>query len=340
MPTIIISGPAQAFAENPSASEPITDRKTLARFHGLGSEQTPEFFDDPLVNNLGVSGGCLRFVLDDKTSTLRIVSAFHVPRRLTAEEIQRLVEATTGQWSDGSGSGSFENFYGTVMSTALAIGLRNTGQWKAIFGDYFVDAFPLFTNDEEARVEFLDSDEPEKTDLDYLQEAASFGEPQAQFTLARQLQDGDGIQKNERLAFENYQKAADQGHLMALTFLGLCYQLGTGIDQDVKRGFECFETAAKEDVPLAWHCLGECYIEGRGVEANPNEGIKCYRRGVELGDMGCTAELGDCYEFGKGVPQDLRQALELYERCMEGGFDAVEPAVNRVKKQLNKPSGK
>jgi hypothetical protein len=340
MPTLIISGPAQAFAKNPRASKPITDRKTLARFHGLASEEAcADIFDDPDLSSLGLSGGRLRFVLDEKAPALRILTAFHVSRRLTDEETQRLVEATKAQWSDGCGSGSFENFHGTVLSTALAMALLNSGEPKDSIGDYFVDAFPLFAGDEETRIEFSKTDAG-KTDLDYLQEAAALGEPQAQFQLARQLEDGEGIKKNERLAFENYQKATDQGHLLALTFLGLCFQRATGTAQDLKRGFNCFAKAAKEGVPLAMHCLGECFMEGRGVDANPSEGIKWYRRGVKLGDMGCTAELGDCYEFGKGVPQDLRQALELYELCMEGGFDAVEPAVKRVKKELKKSTGK
>jgi TPR repeat protein len=339
MPTIVISGPAQAFANNPRATKPITDRKTLTRFHGLVSEEAcADLFDEPPLNSLGLSGGRLRFVLDDERPALRILTAYHVPRPLTEEQMQLLVEATKAQWSDGSGSGSFDNFHGTVLSTALAMALLNAGESKENIGEYFVDAYPMF-DDEQTRVEFLEAD-AEKTDLDYLQEAAALGESQAQFQLARQLQDGDGVEQNQRLAFENYQKAADQGHLLALTLLGLCFERGTGTAADAERGFACFIRAAEEGLPLAMHCLGECYLEGKGVAPNPDEGIQWYRRGVELGDMGCTAELGDCYEHGKGVVQDLRQALELYERCMEGGFDAVEPAIKRVKKQLKKSGGK
>jgi TPR repeat protein len=341
MPTITISGPAQAFADNPRASEPIADRKTLMRFHGLASEQAcADLLDEPPLDQIGLAGGRLRFVLDRKTPALRITTAYRVPRRLTKEETQLLVEATRAQWSDGCGSGSFENFYGTVLSTALAMALLNSGQAEEDIGDHFVDAFPLFADDEETHVEFSEADDGEKTDLEYLQEAAGWGEPQAQFQLARLLEDGESVKKDERQAFANYQKAADQGHLVALTFVGLCLQRGTGTAPDIKRGFECFVEAAREDVPLAMHCLGECYFEGRGVEANPGEGIQWYRRGVKLGDLGCTAELGDCYEFGKGVPQDLRQALELYQLCLEGGFDAVEPAVKRVKNQLKRSGGK
>jgi TPR repeat protein len=341
MPTVIISGPAQAFAANPRARKPITDRQTLARFHGLASDEAcAELLDEPPLNRIGLSGGRLRFVLDADKPALRILTAYHAPRRLSDEETRLLVEATRAQWSDGCGSGSFENFHGTVLSTALAMALLNTGQSKDDIGEFFVDAFPMLADDDETRVEFVAAGGGEKTDLDYLQEAAALGEPQAQFQLAQQLAEGEGVDKDERLAFQYFRQAAEQGHLPALTLLGLCWQRGTGTAVDLKRGVECFEKAARQNLPLAMHCLGECYLEGRGVEANPGEGIKWYRRGVKLGDVGCTAQLADCYEFGNGVPQDLRQALELYERCLEDGFDAVKPALNRVKKQLRHSGGK
>lgn len=337
MPTLTISGPAQAFAGNPRNSEPITDRNILARFHGLVSAQAcADIFDEPPLTDLGLTGGRLRFVLDD-TGALRITTTFQVPRPLSEEETQRLLEATTTQWSDGCGSGSFKNFHGTVLSTALAMALLNSGESTDAIGDYFVDAYPLFA-DEEPRVEFSPTD-TEKSDLDFLQEAAALGEPQAQFRLARLLATGDGIEQDDRRAFDHYQRAADQGHLFALTFLGLCLQRGTGTAQDLARGVACFTRAAEAGVPLAMHCLGECLLEGRGIQANPSAGIEWYRRGVELGDLGCTAQLADCYEYGTGVPQDLRQALALYERCLEVGFDAVEEAAQRVRNQLSASGG-
>jgi TPR repeat protein len=335
MPRVLISAPAQAYAENPRARDPITDRKTLARLHGLASEQAcAETFDEPPLSELGISGGRLRFVLDEAGPRLRITTAYHVPRRLTDDEMQLLVKATKAQWSDGSGSGSFKNFRGTVLSTALAMAILNSDPSRKDLGAYFVDAYPLYADDE-TRVEFQESDGTEKTDLDYLQEAAGFGDPHAQFVLARRLENGHGLEKNPRLAFENYQKAAAQSHLSSLAFLGLCFQRGVGTAPDLRQGFECFGKAAAGGLSFGMHCLGDAYFEGRGVAANPAEGIRWYRRGMELGDLGCTAELADCCEFGKGTPKDLHQALELYQRCKEGGFDAVEPALNRVKQQLH-----
>src|SRR5688572_29312788 len=100
MPPIIISGPAQAFAKNPRGRDPITDRETLARFHGLASEQAcADLFDDPPLSKIGLSGGRLRFVLDGESNALRIVTAYHTPRQLTDAETKLLVEETTSQWS-------------------------------------------------------------------------------------------------------------------------------------------------------------------------------------------------------------------------------------------------
>ncbi len=173
MPTLIISGPAQAFANDPRGSEPITDPKALVRFHGLASEEEcVDAFDDRTWRKLGVSGGRLRFVFDKKTSTLRITTAFQVRRPLTEEQTQRLVEATKEQWSDGIGSGSFENFSGEVLSTALAMALQNSGDAFEDIGEYFVDAYPLSADDKETQVEFQTTDD-ERTDLEYLQEAAA-----------------------------------------------------------------------------------------------------------------------------------------------------------------------
>src|SRR5438034_1306301 len=65
MPTILISGPAHAFAGNPRGTDPVTDRKTLARFHGLVSEEAcADLLDAPSLNEIGITGGRLRFVLE------------------------------------------------------------------------------------------------------------------------------------------------------------------------------------------------------------------------------------------------------------------------------------
>ena len=320
MPTLLISGPAQAFAGDPREGDPVTDAKTLVRFHGLVSENAcSETFDEAPLSDLGISGGLLRFVVED--GKLRITTAYQVPRKLSDEELEQLAEATRVQWSDGIGEGSFKNWYGWVCSTSLAMAVLNQQPGRDDLGPYFVDPSPMFA-DGGTRVDFLEAD-VDKSQMDYALEAAQLGDVQAQFAVGRHLEDGDGIDKNESLAFENYQKAAAQGHLPALTFVGRCHEKGIGTSQDLEQGVACYRQAAEAGLTLAMHHLADCYFEGKGVAADPAEAIRWYQRGADLGDLGCTAEMGDVHEFGKGVPIDLHKALEFYQRCSDGGWDDV-----------------
>src|SRR5581483_8130462 len=87
MPTIAISGPANAFARNPRSTDPITDPKVLARFHGLVSKQAcADTFDEAPLKDFGIKGGRLRFVLDEASQRLRITTTFQVPRQFTEVE--------------------------------------------------------------------------------------------------------------------------------------------------------------------------------------------------------------------------------------------------------------
>ena len=300
MPTIAISGPANAFAKNPRSADPITDAKVLARFHGLVSKQTcADTFDEAPLKDLGISGGRLRFVLDVGSQRLRITTAFQVPRQLNENETKLLLEATKAQWSDGIGSGSFKNHCGTVLSTALAMALLNQDASRRDIGVHFVDAYPLFADDAETTVIFLENDGPEKTDLVYLSEAATFGDPQAMLQL------------------------------------GIRYSRGDGIAQDHVKAFEWFTKAAQDEVPLAMGCVGEAYENGTGVARDLAKAAEWYRQGADRGDAPCQAQLGECYELGKGVQVDLAEAMRLYETAKKNGLTAVQPAIDRVRAAMS-----
>lgn len=301
MPTIVISGPANAFAKNPRATDPITDRKTLARFHGLASKQAcADTFDEPPLSELGISGGRLRFILEEDSPGLRITTAFHVPRRLTEEELKLLVDATKAQWSDGSGSGSFSSYYwGKVLSTSLAMALLNSDSSRRDIGEYFVDAYPLFADDGETRVKFLETDGVEKTDLDYLQDTARWGDPHAMLYLGYRYAEGEGVDQDHAKAFEWHMKSAEAGLPWGMGSVGNASETGNGVAMDL-------------GIAAAW-----------------------YRRGADQGYAPCQAELGECFERGKGVEVNLAEALRWYEIALKNGLPAVQPAIDRVKQAMS-----
>jgi hypothetical protein len=246
MSTILITGPANVFAKNPRADDPITDGKLLARFHGLTSEQAcAETFDEPPLKNLGISGGRLRFLFDKAAQRLRITTAYHVRRRLTETELKLLIAATKAQWSDGIGSGSFDFYRGTIYSSSLAMALLNQDPNRRDLGRFFVDAFPMDAENNETQAQFFEADPAEKSDLDYLRESAEFGDAEAMGHMGDAYEDGKGVPQDLAEAAGWYRRGADSGDAPCQAQLGECYELGKGVDADLDQALRWYELALK-----------------------------------------------------------------------------------------------
>ena len=61
---------------------------------------------------------------------------------------------------------------------------------------------------------------------------------------------GNGVAKDECVAFVYYEKAAQQGDRVAQYNTGNCYEDGRGCDQSYERAAEWFEKAALQGVTL------------------------------------------------------------------------------------------
>lgn len=103
---ITICGPAAAL-ESGTETE-ITQPDRLKSFHGLkSSESCVDYIDDESLGDIGLIGGFLVFIYDEESQQLRILTEYHSPRKLKRRELDRLVEQTRAQWSDGIGEGEF-----------------------------------------------------------------------------------------------------------------------------------------------------------------------------------------------------------------------------------------
>lgn len=333
MPKLVISGAAQVF-NDPQAREPVTNTEALAFLHGMYSdEMCSEYFDEPPLSEMGIGGGRLRFVYDPHAHTLRVTTAYDVARDFSEDERSHLVEATLAQWSDGIGGGSFHNLRGKILSTTLAMVVRNFDASQTDLGEFFVDAYPL-VEERDVRIEFFPSGTAEEDIVQDLLLAAGSEDALALIELGRRYAEGDGVEQNDFRASEMYARAAAQGHPAGMSFFGQSLLYGRGAAKDQPQAVAWFHKAAKAGFPLAMHYLGECYVEGYGVQANLEEAVAWYRRGADLGDPGCLAELGDCLEFGRGIEKNLKEALHCYLQSLAGGFDAVEEAIERVEHEL------
>lgn len=89
--------------------------------------------------------------------------------------------------------------------------------------------------------------------------------------------DGKKYEINHELAFELYQKAANYGSAAAYFLIGNCYQLGEGVDQNDKLAFEYYQQTLKsgqnELLPeyiktVVRSAIARYYQEGKFVEKN------------------------------------------------------------------------
>ena len=85
----------------------------------------------------------------------------------------------------------------------------------------------------------------------YAKRAAAQGNVRAQFDLGLMYLQGNGVIKNERLAFNYFHKAARQNHVEAKFQMGLCFAQGRGVRKQSQLARYWFKLAAKSGHPKA-----------------------------------------------------------------------------------------
>jgi TPR repeat protein len=146
---------------------------------------------------------------------------------------------------------------------------------------------------------------------------AQSGNPLAQNNLGWMYQDGLGVVKDEKQAFEWYKKAADQEYAAAQNNLGWMYY--NGVVGDKRQAFELFQKAANQEYAAAQTNLGTMYYKGEGVDKDVNTAFKWLQKAADQGDGGAQSNLGWMYYNGLGVVGDKSQAFEWYKKAADQG---------------------
>jgi TPR repeat protein len=95
---------------------------------------------------------------------------------------------------------------------------------------------------------------------------AEGGNPDAQHRIAIMCQNGLGVVRNEKMAYEMMRAAADQGFALAQHGLGFMYLEGDCVEQDSAAAVEWFRKASEQGLAGSLTTLAKMYEEGNGVE--------------------------------------------------------------------------
>ncbi|MFA7386350.1 MAG: hypothetical protein WCZ87_01675, partial [Thiohalobacteraceae bacterium] len=96
-------------------------------------------------------------------------------------------------------------------------------------------------------------------------------------------------------AVEFYQQAADKGVPDAQARLGDLYDTGKGVPQDRPQAVRWYRKAAEQGDAYAQRKLGDAYTDGLGVAANQREAAIWFRKAADQGDIYAMNSLGFYY---------------------------------------------
>jgi TPR repeat protein len=134
-----------------------------------------------------------------------------------------------------------------------------------------------------------------------IRKQAEAGDPGAQTLLALLLEDGVGVDKDEKQAAEWFRKAAAKDDVIALVRLGGLYESGRGVKKDEKEAARWFDSAMLHFTLKQGHAaelfdLAERYAAGRGVKKNEKKAAEWFAKAADKGDGETLHRAGRLYE--------------------------------------------
>jgi hypothetical protein len=112
-----------------------------------------------------------------------------------------------------------------------------------------------------------------------------------------------------------YQKASEQNLAVAETNLALMYQNGIGVDKDYRKAYELHLKAAQDGDPNGYANIGNMYLSGLFVNKDIDKALEYFNKAADLGNYSGLTNLAIMYQTGNGVPLDGNKAVSYYERA-------------------------
>jgi len=164
------------------------------------------------------------------------------------------------------------------------------------------------------------------------------------------LEEGRGVERDERAAAAWYRRALDLGSADAEARVGRCYRKGIGgYPLDLNKALELFQLSAAKGSPLGLCCLGtgvlalhraslhfifvpvgSMYFEGNAVEKDIHEAIRLYRCSAELGSPYGQHHLGLLLHGGIGTGQNVKEGMNWLELAAQQGLDSAQCALGMI----------
>lgn len=119
---------------------------------------------------------------------------------------------------------------------------------------------------------------------------------------------GEGVMKNEEVAFRMIRLSADKGLVVGMINTALLAANGRGISVDFPLAAEFLLRASQQGSADATNQLGQFYLRGWGVAQDPAKAFQYFQKAADEGAAGAAANLAQCFEEGIGTSVDFAVA--------------------------------
>lgn len=147
--------------------------------------------------------------------------------------------------------------------------------------------------------------------------------------LGYMYDNGLGVRKNSKKAFELYKKAAEMGDDHSMRVLASKYQLGQGCEKDVTMAIRWYKKAlAKGNMQVGFK-LGDIYLNGEDVEIDSDLAVEYYEKAIALKPEANSRledtyikevlKVAKLYYFGNKIEMNDERANELFHVAAEYG---------------------
>ena len=173
------------------------------------------------------------------------------------------------------------------------------------------------------------------------EECARLGNARAQFVMASNYYNGEGVEQNYELAKMYANLALEQKYIYAWRRWGKFYRDGLAVPQNYEKARACYEKGAKMGDFNCYNKVADMLYHGWGSEVDFKGAVEYFEKGEKapaFSQRYCLQRskmaLGRAYENGQGVEKDLKTASDKYLEGYHFGSLGCRDAYLRCSSQL------
>lgn len=170
-----------------------------------------------------------------------------------------------------------------------------------------------------------------------IQELADSGSVPAKLYLANMYWHGHfGVEADMAKSAALYEECARLGNARAQFVMASNYYNGEGVAQNYELAKMYANLTLEQKYIYAWRRWGKFYRDGLAVPRDYDKARACYEKGAKMGDFNCYNKVADMLYHGWGCPVDYEASVQYFEKGEQAPAFSQKYSLQRSKMALGR----